>query len=300
MRTPYDRFAKDTWTAFIECAAPVETEVEVAADTQRIDLTFGEADPTKLSELERFGLLARIVKEGPGQVEFFHSAPGVDEALFCIQKQTERRRRRKETESAPHLWIVTAGRPTTALNELGFVHDAAWPRGVYRLAPGFLVTLIVVSELPQTPDTLPLRIVGAGAVLSAAMAEVDALPTEAPERDVLLPAMLRLLSERGLQPTAEDREFYMNAQAIVQQWKQGIIEEGREKWRGEGRGEGLRDGVREGVRDTLTRLLRLRFGVGALDVAASNRIASANVEELRRWTERILTAERVDDVFREA
>ena len=67
----------------------------------------------------------------PGLLEFFHSAPTVDDVLFCLQKKIERRRKRKDpaVDPAPRLWIVTAGRPVKALDELGFAHDAAWPWG---------------------------------------------------------------------------------------------------------------------------------------------------------------------------
>jgi hypothetical protein len=109
MRTPFDRFAKEAWSAILERAARVETESEVAADVQFVDLTF-EPDPTKLAALEPFGLIASMVKEGPGLLEFFHSTPTVDDVLFCLQKQIERRRKRRDpaVQPAPRLWIIGA------------------------------------------------------------------------------------------------------------------------------------------------------------------------------------------------
>jgi hypothetical protein len=287
MRTPFDRFAKEAWSAILERAARVETESEVAADVQFVDLTY-EPDPTKLAALEPFGLVARMVKEGPGLLEFFHSAPSVDDVLFCIQKQIERRRKRRDpaVDPAPRLWILTAGRPAKALDELGFAHDAAWPWGVHRCAPGFLVKLIVVSDLPVTRDTLLLRILGAGPVLKTAIAELAALPADAPERGVVLPIVLRLWGERGSAThSAEDEDFYMSTQAIVQQWERELLE------------KGAATGALKKTRDVLMRQLRTRFG--NLDAAAESRIAKATAEELDRWVERVIVAERIDDVFKE-
>jgi hypothetical protein len=283
MRTPFDRFAKEAWSAILERAARVETESEVAADVQFVDLTF-EPDPSKLAALEPFGLVASMVKEGPGLLEFFHSAPTVDDVLFCIQKQIERRRKRSDpaVQPAPRLWILAAGRPIKVLDELGFVHDAAWPWGVHRCAPGFLVKLIVVSDLPITRDTLLLRILGAGPVLKAALAELAALPADAPERGAVLPIMLRLWGERGgAAQSAEDEDFYMSSQAFVDQWERELLAKGALK----------------STRDVLTRLLRARFG--ELDAAAESRIATATAEELDRWVDRVIVAARIDDVFTE-
>src|SRR5262245_22869456 len=64
MRTPYDRLAKETLSAILERAGRVQTETEVVAARQLVDLTY-EPDPSKLALLEPFGLLARMVKSGP-------------------------------------------------------------------------------------------------------------------------------------------------------------------------------------------------------------------------------------------
>src|SRR5262245_62842867 len=76
------------------------------------------------------------------------------------------------------------------------VDDTAWPSGVYRwFPPGVAARLVVVSELPVTRATLVLRILGAGPVLRAAIAELVALPKEAPERAIVRPLMLDFLKE---------------------------------------------------------------------------------------------------------
>lgn len=51
----------------------------------------------------------------------------------------------------------------------------------------------------------------------------------------------------------------------------------------------------EGRRGLLTKLITLKFGALAPDVAA--RVASASSEEIDRWAERILTAGSIDEVF---
>jgi hypothetical protein len=47
-----------------------------------------------------------------------------------------------------------------------------------------------VSELPVTPDTMLLRLLGAGQLLKQAIAEPKALRTEDPARSLALPLLL--------------------------------------------------------------------------------------------------------------
>lgn len=68
-----------------------------------------------------------------------------------------------------------------------------------------------------------------------------------------------------------------------------------EKWIEEGEARGVAKGLAEGKAHTLTRLLRLRFG--ELPETVPARIASASLDELERWTDHILTAADLDDVF---
>jgi len=100
--------------------------------------------------------------------------------------------------------------------------------------------------------------------------------------------------------TLAERLIEEGRKAGLQQGLREGVQQGVQQGLREGVQQGLREGVqqglREGISDTLTSLLRLRFG--ALDVAAESRIAKATVDELRRWTERTLVAERIDDVFR--
>jgi hypothetical protein len=71
----------------------------------------------------------------------------------------------------------------------------------------------------------------------------------------------------------------------IDRWNREIREEGRQ----EGRQE-------EGARVVL-RLLRLKFG--PLDPEIEEQVHSADADRLLGWSERILTAESLQDVFRD-
>lgn len=75
----------------------------------------------------------------------------------------------------------------------------------------------------------------------------------------------------------------------IDRWNREIREEGREEGRQEGRQE-------EGARVVL-RLIRLKFG--PLEPEIEDRVRSADPDRLLEWSERVLTAGSLQDIFRD-
>jgi len=61
------------------------------------------------------------------------------------------------------------------------------------------------------------------------------------------------------------------------------------------RNEALKEGHNEGVRSVLLRLLHARFG--ELPAATVAHVATADLADLERWSERVLSAQTLDEVF---
>lgn len=78
-------------------------------------------------------------------------------------------------------------------------------RGIYESPPLHCTRLVVVSELPVARDSLLVRLLGAGSVLKHAIAELQALPADAPERRLALPVLLRLTLDRADRPCAANQ-----------------------------------------------------------------------------------------------
>jgi hypothetical protein len=285
VRTRYDQFAKETLTAVLSHAGHVETEVEVAAEAQYVDLVC-EPDPARLDALAPFGLLGRMVREGPCMLEFFHSAPSTGDVLGCIQKQIERRRRRDPkiaSEPCPLLWIIAAGRPIKAFRELGFGGDGP----IAALAVGWGVRLISVIDLPAERDTLLLRLLGTGAVLRRAAAELARLGSRAPERMAVQRIVLRFIQEveRLKTRSREEEEFLMTTRDTFDEWEREVREEGMQT----GIGKGIEKGIASSVLDTY----EARFG--AVPPALAARIhATGDTTLLRQWLRIVATAARED------
>jgi len=76
----------------------------------------------------------------------------------------------------------------------------------------------------------------------------------------------------------------------VEEWNREIRQEGRVEGREEGREEGRRN-----VRQLLLRQLEIKFGT--LDEHTRARVSAADSQRLMEWGERLLSAERLADVF---
>jgi hypothetical protein len=149
-------------------------------------------------------------------------------------------------------------------------------RGIYESPPLQYTRLVVVSELPVARDTLLVRLLGAGSVLKQAIAELQALPAEAPERRLALPVLLRsrlTVPSDPAQQTSDDQEFLMNTQDIVETWRR----------------EAIQEGFRQGERKLLLRQLRRRFGA-EVDGETERRVATAPPEQVEVWADRVLSA----------
>ena len=89
----------------------------------------------------------------------------------------------------------------------------------------------------------------------------------------------------------------------IDEWMEGLRQEGELKGRKEGERAGLVKGRQEGQQEgkqseaarMLSRLLRLRFG--ALPDWAEARLAQAPLEQLESWIEAVLTAQSLEGVI---
>jgi hypothetical protein len=191
IRTRFDRFGKQMVRSAVTSRGSVETDAEVPADTRRIDLWF-MPDPACEPAPGYLGLLGRITT-GPSTLEFFHNTPSGDELADCLIKHGQFRHYlslRKPPPPIPTQWVISSGRPKGGIEGLGFHRLEGWPPGIYEGPPLLWTRLVVVSELPVTPDTLLLRLLGAGQVLKQAIAELKALRSEDPARSLALPLLV--------------------------------------------------------------------------------------------------------------
>lgn len=163
------------------------------------------------------------------------------------------------------------------IDDLTTVDDATLQRRPLRAFPK--ITLWLLRDGREIGELLDH--------LSAWAAELEQLVREDPDRDDVLTVLRYIWRVAGdvAYETLRDRiaDVAPTFEETMASVEQQLIEIGREQ------------GREQGVQRTLARQLRLRFG--DLSAADEARLANATPAELERWTERVLVAQRLDDVF---
>ncbi|MCK6586314.1 MAG: hypothetical protein L6Q76_01890 [Polyangiaceae bacterium] len=281
MRTRFDQFAKQLIFGALSPGGSAQTDAEVNHETQRADVLF-EPTPERSHSLGNAGLLGKLAS-GISLFEPFHRTPDLRDLKGCLRKllafehAAEMRASRTTPQSSgPILVVLSAGRPVAVLQEVGFRRVRGFPKGVYQAAPGLKLWIVVIRELPTTRETLLLRLMGAGKVLRRAVAELVALPDDAPERTLALPLLVSLRLEITEDPaprSAEDVEFLMSTHDIVEAWKQQWLEEGMQRGIERGIAQGVERGIAQGVERGIARALidvyEARFGAIPAELRAA-------------------------------
>jgi hypothetical protein len=114
-------------------------------------------------------------------------------------------------------------------------------KGIYFLGEGLKTIIIAIHQLPNTPETLFLRILGKGKVQRQAVEELEALPKNGPFLSHIIQLvhdLIAVLSARQRQEQdidKDDQELIMKLSEMYQQQ----LEELKRERRQEGRQEGI-------------------------------------------------------------
>jgi hypothetical protein len=285
MRNRFDQLTKLVTRKAYSPGGMVETDAEVSPDAKRIDIWF-TPDPTLPRSildaiLDPLGLLGRIGRT-PVTIEPFHEPPDGLELMDCVIKHHIFRRMLAARDPAPPLprqWILSAGRPSLALAGLWFRKSRRWGPGIYDAPPLTYTKLVVIRELPVRRDTLLVRLMGAGSTLRKAVAELDALPEDAPERRVAHQTLLDLGVEAtadATRRTKEDEEFIMATQEIVEKFLAEREEQGRQQ------------GRKEELIEALLAVYKARFGETPRSIVTAVE-STHDMSVLRRWRDLVAT-----------
>ncbi|NET58380.1 MAG: hypothetical protein F6K47_20160 [Symploca sp. SIO2E6] len=78
------------------------------------------------------------------------------------------------------------------LNGFAASPKPSWPKGVYHLPVHLKTGIIVINQLPKTPETLWLRLLGKGKVQGQAISELLALSKDEPLRSKALQLLAKM------------------------------------------------------------------------------------------------------------
>ena len=185
----------------------------------------------------------------------------------------------------PRLWIISAGRPETVLTRYemrrmdvvnggaGMARDGdGWLSGFWQAADGHALHVMVLRDLPETPDTLLLRLLGTGKTHRRAIGELVTLPEDSWQYLLAMPLLLafRFHVPPGLYDDSEDDMQYTETlERLYARWEQRV------------KRQGLEQGRELAMRSNIIDLYEVRFG----SMPEDTRTALARIQdpdELRR------------------
>lgn len=130
------------------------------------------------------------------------------------------------------MWILATSASAALLNSFGGRLDCNnWSEGVYFLPESLRTAVVAINQLPHTPETLWLRILGRGATQEQTIAELIALPPGNPlRRNVLeLISIWRVNLQKKENLTKDERELIVNLSPAYMQWREDTLREGRQE-----------------------------------------------------------------------
>jgi hypothetical protein len=223
----HDQFAKDYLEELLSPLGKIKSSHRVAGEVRQIDVYF-VPNPTETGDRSTLGLLGKLATT-TALFEPFRNPATVPEICDCLlkllevrgelQRETNRNSRNLSDTELPKLWIITPTASVKLLSDFSATLKADWPNGVYFMPQNLRTGIIVIHQLPKTPETLWLRILGRGNVQKQAIDELEALPVDSIIRTNALELFYQLQESLGLNQSlaVEDRELVMRLRPLFQE-----------------------------------------------------------------------------------
>ncbi len=292
----HDQFAKDYLEELLKDYGEVKASEKVSGEIKEIDVFFTPAKQQN-SNLQILGLLGRFA-ENPAIIEPFRNPASSDEICDCILKLLEvkalLRREAKANKTKlqdseiPKLWVLTPTISETRLSSFGTIQKQGWLSGVHFLPEALRTAIVAVHQLPSTPETLWLRLLGRGSVQSQAIIELQALPLNHPYQKATLELVYNLRENLRVNQEleADDRELIMRLEPLYQRDRERAKEEGIQ--------QGRQEGIQQGEQDLILRLLNRR--IGEIDASLIKQIKGLSIEKLENLGEALLDFSSIADL----
>ncbi len=151
-----------------------------------------------------------------------------------------------------------------------------WLSGVHFLPDALRTAIVAIHQLPQTPETLWLRLLGRASVQSQAIIELQALTLDHPYQKATLELVYNLRENLRVnqQLEADDRELIMRLEPLYQRDREQAVQEGEQR--------------------LITRQLNRR--IGEIDASLIERIKGLSIEQLENLGEALLDFSSVADL----
>ena len=232
----FDQLSKQYLEEFLAPIGTVQRQYEIPGEAKFVDVWF-VPNPDAI-EANDLGLLGRIAQK-PCLLEPYRNVPTRTEIRVSVMKlvwvqEDERRKAQREElpdDELPQLWILAATTSKPLLEEAKGEIKADWMPGVYFMAGILKTAIIAIDQLPETEDTLWLRVLGRDGTQERAIREVLALPPDHPRRNGILRLLIswKVRIDLGEIKDFSGQEAIMALSEAFLEWEQQTEERIRQR-----------------------------------------------------------------------
>jgi Domain of unknown function (DUF4351) len=239
-RFRFDQFSKQYLGELLTPLGEVTIGKELLGEARQIDVWFV---PNPQSKVEPdLGLLGRL-SATPCLFEPYRSPPKPSEIRDCLlklfltlsefQRQSKRDDARLNDAILPRLWILASSASKNLLQGFSTHKDEQnWGSGIYFLGEYIRAAIIAINQLPETQDTLWLRLLGKDRTQYRAISELIALPQKNNpfrSRALELLASWRITIETSGLRDVEAQELIMQLSPAYIKWREETLQEGQQE-----------------------------------------------------------------------
>jgi hypothetical protein len=213
-QSPFDQMSKQYLEEVLSPFGMVQRQYEVPGEAKFIDMWFVPS----LDGAGALGLLGRMAA-GPSLLEPYRNVPSRRDirvgTMKLIWVQEDERRKAQVDELPedvlPMLWVLAAKTSKPLLEDANVLVKPGWPQGVYFSGEVYKTGIVAIEQLPETPDTLWVRVLGRGETQERAIREVLALPDSEPRRY----QVLRLIASWRVRIDIGELEGFVEREEIM-------------------------------------------------------------------------------------
>jgi hypothetical protein len=255
---PFDQFNKRLFQELLSPFGQVIPDLAVLGEERLIDIFFAPF-PDATPDYAELGVLAQMATQ-PALLEPFRSALTDENIQTCLIKlfliYADQRREYPTipvTEPA-HLWILAAEVSDRLVRDFKGELEPTLGEGFYECGRGLNTTIVAIAELPNTPATLWIRLMGKGRTQEEAIAELLQMPESDPKRSNALNLLVswRINIEITNQVENEEQRVLMALSQAYLEWEKQTERRGRN--------QGLEQGRELERRTILLDFMRSRYG----------------------------------------
>ncbi len=300
-QTLRDRFAKLYVKALYKTKGNVRENIPVRRDEDlAIDLLF-VADAQSLAwQTEDLGWFDKLMAVHPTIiVEHYSGYLSFDHLDRCQTRRNlywqERSNELKQTlksgpaykealkSEKPFTWILAVNCSQNTLRNWAAQTDPELGEGVYRLPPAAMIGIVVLEELPAGCETLWLKMLSSGQSCQQAFSAIEQLSGSRRERNDILRVCAQYsayLRERNPQELTNEENAIMKTLEEIDAFFDVEIPAAEQRGLKLGEERGLKLGEKQGKFQTVSLLVRSRFGEQPSVEAALERMAVLTSEQL--------------------